>query len=1289
MEALKKALGNKKINKVLNVNSRNKISLNRINKVCNTNNNQNKNIKNLFHHTHNKSKGPSIFPQNNLKIDTNTTNNKKVIDMATKELFTKKLLMRAFSYKKINKINKNLPNVSSKLLANNKNYDSQTQRIIHEIDDNTNINININDPPKDTDQKIYVNKLLTDNNNSITKIYGKKHLSNHDIGYQVNNTNPNIINNGNNNIGNALSYKNNNLNLNLNNINNLKNNLNSITGSLSTRDNYLKKTNVQNLKNISIFNRNKNNSNLSNMNNNAVKTTNPNLDNNNGANNHYNNNITNENIVNSLNNININSNNDNNTINTNNNIINSTIINYSCRINYFNKNSNIKNNLMKNKEIEVSTNNTINDRNKYTKLDNIDLRKNWNIKNNNNNKFKVCNSMGRFKKLKLNPAESNTITEVNPSNLIITNANTASINSKKAVDKFKPTLKFFQDPENNNFFIENNKNSYQSLKRNRTEKGFDKIKIVSNTTSISTTNKEKSGKNFFSKNFPEIKNIYSNKQLTEYNISNYLNSNNNINNSGGNANSIITIQSNNNQYSTTNLNKDNIITIKDVILTQSNNILSPENKNKKNNQKYKTKSKENNKKSIINSINTFSKNKLTNNLNINLNNFNNINNIARTHSNKKNNAVQNYINDKNKDPGYNHLKKKNMKNKSKINYLNSNNGLSNSNLNCSNSNPKNVNNSHLSNHNNMMVLNNNNSIGNIEYNSKKNKYQNNNLNNFMPFKRQTTNYLSKEKTIVEYNKEQEAHKKYYNNQKKLHNNKNSMNKKNNRCKIDSTISLKQNDLLSQSKTKTNKNFNNNVINVNKGKLGVISPNYKQKSTNIFHNKNKNNSQNITSRSNKNNKNNNLNNLNNSKITANVRSSSNNNNNNKIQQKLNVKTNPIKINPQKSITNKKLNTENNNKDIVLKYQDISIGITEMDGETSKIKSTSSQKESNNKQQKNNLEENDSDEDVEDLKLNNFISYNSDLLSLSNKKHRHVKSTNITKDNINLLSSPKKKSSPKINKENDPQYTNEYLEDILGSLLKEENYFLKKKYINPHYLENPDIELTPEMRTVAVDWLVLIHQKIFKFKENTLFLAVQLFDRFLTKTMLDTEKTELLLLTAFSLASKHEEIDYVNMQENLQLSQNKFKKEQVIEMEYEILKNIDFEILAPTMCEYFKLFASFLNLSDEKICHGFYILNIVLVDFHMLEFPNFLLALAVIKLITKKINKKLMDFVIRVCKTNKLKIFLNMIDDEDNEVLLDICRRIKLLYDTFLETKYKNIQDKFAEEKYCKVSTFTNI
>ena len=277
-----------------------------------------------------------------------------------------------------------------------------------------------------------------------------------------------------------------------------------------------------------------------------------------------------------------------------------------------------------------------------------------------------------------------------------------------------------------------------------------------------------------------------------------------------------------------------------------------------------------------------------------------------------------------------------------------------------------------------------------------------------------------------------------------------------------------------------------------------------------------------------------------------------------------------------------------------------------------------------------------------------------------------------------------------KDEDPQLGKEYINDIIESLLLEEDYYLnKKKYIDPHYLENEDLELTPEMRTVAVDWLVLIHHKIFKFKENTLFLTIQIFDRYLTKNDLSIEQTELLLLTSFMLASKHNEIDYVNMQETLQLAQNKFTKEQVIEMEYDILNRLNFEILSPTMVEYFKLFASFLNLSEDKINHGFYVLNIVLVDFHMLEYPNFLLALAVVKLITKKFNKKLINLIINILEKNKMEKFLDIINGDIHEEVLDICNRIKLLYTTFLETKYKNIQDKFAENKYNCVSSYSSI
>ena len=333
-------------------------------------------------------------------------------------------------------------------------------------------------------------------------------------------------------------------------------------------------------------------------------------------------------------------------------------------------------------------------------------------------------------------------------------------------------------------------------------------------------------------------------------------------------------------------------------------------------------------------------------------------------------------------------------------------------------------------------------------------------------------------------------------------------------------------------------------------------------------------------------------------------------------------------------------------------------------------------------------------------NKYKSHSIEKAKKNNFEIKIIKKKLIKSKNINTINSKSKEKEIEQDKklieptedikDKDPQQMKEYITDIIESLLLEEDYYFnKKKYINPHYLENEKSELTPEMRTVAVDWLVLIHHKIFKFKENTLFLTIQIFDRYLSINDLNTEKTELLLLTSFMLASKHNEIDYVNMQETLQLSQNKFTKDQVLEMESDILSRLNFEILSPTMCEYFKLYASFLNLSEEKINHGFYVLNIVLVDFHMLEYPNFMLALAVVKLITKKFNKKLINLIKDILKENKIYKFLNIIDEDEYWEIFDLCSKIKLLYNTFLETKYKNIQDKFAEDKYNCVSTYTSI
>ena len=315
---------------------------------------------------------------------------------------------------------------------------------------------------------------------------------------------------------------------------------------------------------------------------------------------------------------------------------------------------------------------------------------------------------------------------------------------------------------------------------------------------------------------------------------------------------------------------------------------------------------------------------------------------------------------------------------------------------------------------------------------------------------------------------------------------------------------------------------------------------------------------------------------------------------------------------------------------------------------------------------------------------------DLYESIDKKEKKIIET---KESIYITPSNKSNNLEKnLNNNNKDKNSNskqieEYITDIIESLLEEEDYFLnKKKYINPYYLQNEAIELTPEMRTVAVEWLILIHFKIFKFSENTLFLAIQIFDRYLSKVDLTADQSELLLYTSFMLASKYNEIEYVNMKEVLKLSQDKFNQEQIVNMETQILIKLDFEISGPTIYEFFVLFASFLNLSKKKINQGLYILNVILLDFHMLKYPNFMLAYAVMKLITKKFDENLISFIKNILKRKNLYKFLHIFNEDEIE---SICLNIQVLYNTFLETKYKNIQEKFAREEFNSVSKYTSI
>eukprot|EP01067_Filipodium_phascolosomae_P001156 Filipodium_phascolosomae@DN1802_c0_g1_i6.p1 len=66
-----------------------------------------------------------------------------------------------------------------------------------------------------------------------------------------------------------------------------------------------------------------------------------------------------------------------------------------------------------------------------------------------------------------------------------------------------------------------------------------------------------------------------------------------------------------------------------------------------------------------------------------------------------------------------------------------------------------------------------------------------------------------------------------------------------------------------------------------------------------------------------------------------------------------------------------------------------------------------------------------------------------------------------------------------------------------------------------------EVSARMRAILVDWIVEVHQR-FKLRQETLFLTVNLLDRFLAKRNISKGKLQLLGTTCLWLACKFEEM-----------------------------------------------------------------------------------------------------------------------------------------------------------------------
>lgn len=150
----------------------------------------------------------------------------------------------------------------------------------------------------------------------------------------------------------------------------------------------------------------------------------------------------------------------------------------------------------------------------------------------------------------------------------------------------------------------------------------------------------------------------------------------------------------------------------------------------------------------------------------------------------------------------------------------------------------------------------------------------------------------------------------------------------------------------------------------------------------------------------------------------------------------------------------------------------------------------------------------------------------------------------------------------------------------------------------YIEQqPDI--SERMRAILVDWLIEVHLK-FKLKAETLFLTVNLIDRFLERVRVERNKLQLVGVTAMMLASKYEEIYPPQVADFAYITDKAVSKAEILEMEFHFIKVLDFNLQTTSSFCFLQRLLQLSEMDERLASLSQYLIELPLIEYRMLKY-----------------------------------------------------------------------------------------
>ena len=184
--------------------------------------------------------------------------------------------------------------------------------------------------------------------------------------------------------------------------------------------------------------------------------------------------------------------------------------------------------------------------------------------------------------------------------------------------------------------------------------------------------------------------------------------------------------------------------------------------------------------------------------------------------------------------------------------------------------------------------------------------------------------------------------------------------------------------------------------------------------------------------------------------------------------------------------------------------------------------------------------------------------------------------------------------------DPLMVAEYVHEIFDYMKQLEISTMP----NPDYMDNQN-ELEWKMRGILVDWLLEVHTR-FRLLPETLFLAVNIIDRFLSCKVVQLDRLQLVGVTAMFIASKYEEVLSPHVQNFVHVADDGFSETEILSAERFVLSSLDYDLSYPNPMNFLRRISKADNYDIQTRTLGKYLLEIGCLDCRFLKHPPSLVA-----------------------------------------------------------------------------------